>query len=265
MVVLIDSQDRFLTFQCKSPIICNPIPTDTSYSHASHTDVPYTLSNFFKSSNMKEKKRDEYFFYVFFNGKKNGSEFFWTEMQIHFLFYFFQICLRFDGYLFIITIITYGITTAIARPPIIIVLIDSSKKIFFRLCQKMTIWMHFLSHHIEYLIVLLLIFILFMDMYKFFLYYHCIYNYELYENMKLLYIAVMYNSYKKIGIVCGIVARLIKNHINVVFHYETTSITNHNNIILTNRYVCMFIYFLKFFVSSLFHFMLCFWFFWFEP
>ena len=66
--------------------------------------------------------------------------------------------------------------------------------------------------------------------------------------MNPFYIDMMYDSYKKIDIVGGIVTRLTKKQINVVFGHETTRITNNNDILLTSRYVRMFIYFLKFFV-----------------
>ena len=73
-------------------------------------------------------------------------------MEIHFLFYFFQICLRFDGYLFIIIITTYTIGTAIARSAIFVTTIDSINKNIFELCQKWVIFDVFLIYFFEYLV-----------------------------------------------------------------------------------------------------------------
>ena len=109
--------------------------SNTYYSHASHSGATYSLSNYFIKINLQEIFVQKHFFYVFFNGKNNGSEFLCIKTKTHFLFYFFQLYLMVDEHLFIITITTYTIVTTIKRPHIFIASIHYVNKIFF-ICIK---------------------------------------------------------------------------------------------------------------------------------
>ena len=198
-VVSMHCQHRFTTFPFNSPCISNCIQSNTYYLHASRSGATYSFSNYFIRINVKEIFIQQHFFYVFFNGKKNASEFFCIKMEMHFFILFFQICSKADGYLFIITITTYTIVTTIARPAVFITPIHYANKNFFHLCQKWVIFDYFLMGFLEYLVVLQLILMWFMIISKILLSYHYVFGYHLYQNIEVLYISTLYNSYKNIN------------------------------------------------------------------
>ena len=116
----------------------------------------------------------------------------WQWVFVHqsgkYTFYFIFFKYVHGWWIFIITMTTYTIVTTIARPPIFIASIHYEIKFFF------------VDYILEYLIALLLILVLFRDIYKLFLYYYYMHNHELYQDSKLLYIDMMHNSYKKMQI-----------------------------------------------------------------
>ena len=62
---------------------------------------------------------------------------------------FFEICLKVDGYLFIIIITTYTIVTTIERRAVFIMSVDNVNKNIFHLCQKWLIFWFFSIHIFE--------------------------------------------------------------------------------------------------------------------
>ena len=249
-MVVTHCQCRFTTFPFYSTIISNPIQSNTYYLHAPHSGATYSLSNYFNNINVKEISTQKYFFYIFFNGKKNPSGLFCIKMKVLFLFCFFQICLKVDGYLFVIVIITYTIVTTIGRPAVFMASTYYSNKNFFHLRQKWVIFRFFLMCIFEYLIVLLVFLIWFMDIYKFLLFYCYTCIYELYQNIEALYIFRLYNSYKNISKIYNIGSKFCKKYTNSNFMYSNTSIESNNNILLTSKYAYILLYFLNFFCSS---------------
>ena len=158
-------------------------------------------------------------------------------MEMHFLFYFFQICLMFDGYLFIIIITTYTIGTPIARPAIFITSIHYTKKNIFQLWQKWVIFGVFLMYFFEYLIVLQLILMWFMVVGKILLLYEYVWVYHLYHNIEIFYIFPLYKSYKNINKTYNIRLKIMDKYVKNLFMYNNSSVETSNTILLCNRYL----------------------------
>ena len=159
----------------------------------------------------------------------------------------FQICCKFDGYLFIIVITTHTLGTAIARPAVFVTTIDYINKNFFQLYQKWVIFGVFLMYFFEYLMVLQLILMWFMVIGKILLVYEYVWVYPLYRNIEVFYIFPLYNSYKNMNKTYDIGLKILGKYIKNLFMYSSSSVEPNNTILLCNMYVYMLIYFLKFF------------------
>ena len=122
------------------------------------------------------------------------------------------------------TITTYTIGTAVARPAIFITTIDCINKNIFELWQKWTIFGFFLTSFFEYLVVLQLILMWFMVISKILLLYEYVWTYQLYHNIELFYIFPLYNTYKNINKTYNIGAKILEKYIKQLFMYNNSSV-----------------------------------------
>ena len=137
-----------------------------------------------KSKRERERSRKK-FFNAFYNGEKNASEIFSIKFETSIIFLFFQICLEFNGYLIIHTILISDSIATNQKPANAIALIVLYIKNNFDLCQKMEILVDFLSEKMEYSIMLQLIIFVVMLTKEFLSVYDYIHIYQLYKNMML--------------------------------------------------------------------------------
>ena len=83
---------------------------------------------------------------------------------------------------------------------------------------------------------------------QFLLYYDYTYIYYLYMDMLLVYYCSKYNKYKKIENIYNDTKKILKNVKTSQFDTITVYSTSEYTIIITRKYICMLIYFFKFFV-----------------
>ena len=243
------TQHRFPTFLSKSPIIPHHISTALGYSRRTYMAIAYSSSNFFEKINVKEKDREKYFYYVFYNGKKNGSGIFCAKNIRNILFYYFEIHYKFDGYLFnIILIITSIITANHKRVSIVPLIVCKEKNIFDRLL-KMQICDYFLIKKMEYLMMFDMVLLLLLHIKQFLLYYEYIYDCQLYMDMVWFYSYNDYNLYKKIKNIYNGNTKFLKNTKISGFDGSTKCNTSNSMIILTSKHRGMCTYFLNFFAG----------------
>ena len=241
------SQHRFPTFTSQSLTIRYPLPATTSYSRGTHNVITCSSLNFFEKSKMKEKEIDTFFSYVFYNGKKNGSDIFGTEFKRNFLFHYFDMYWEFDVYLFNIVLIIATIIIANNKRVTIMASIVLIQKNHFDTLQKIQILDHFLMKKIKYLVMFMMILFKPIDIKQFLLYYDYIYIYKLYMNMVLFDYYHKQNMYKKITNIHNSNTKFFKNMETSPFSAITKRKTSDNIIIITSKHIGMFTYFLKFF------------------
>ena len=229
---------------------CNPINPNPSYSCTSHLHTNQSPSNFFEKRMRKEKDKQIYFSYVFHNGKKNRSEIFSTKKTRNILFYYFQIYLKCNGYLFNIVLLISSIITTQHKGSIIIALILFNEKNNFDTLQKIHILGHFLTKKIGVLGYVYKILLLVIYYIKFLLVYDHIYTYQLYMDMVLFYRSSKYNSNKKIEKIHNNLKKFLQNTKTTQFSVVKRCNTSDNIIIIARTDRGMLIYFLKFFIMA---------------
>ena len=168
---------------------------------------------------------------------------FTTKYTLCFTFIIFQRLETYFGYFIIITITTYYIATAIERPANNVSLIVCFKKNNF----EIAFIENFYHDSSQCLHILMILLIYFTVIYKFLTVYHYIAIYQLHKNMVFLLYHNKYNTYK-IYIKYIIV---LKNYLKItqvsMYYYYITSKATNNHVLWYSRYVCILIYFLKFF------------------
>ena len=164
-----------------------------------------------------------------------------------FTFNIFQRHETYYGYLFIIAVTTRNIATTIAGLANNVTLIVCFKKNNFEIGIKCVFIKNFYHYSSQYLYILMILLIYFTVIYKFLLVYHYIPIYQLYKNMVLLFFHNKYNTYK-IYIKYIMVSKNYSKITQIsMYYYYIISKTANNHILCHSRYVCILIYFLKFF------------------
>ena len=240
---------------------CNPIHPTPRYSYTAYLPTIQSPSNFFEKRMRKEKDREIYFSYGFYNGEKNRSEIFSMKKKRNILFYFFQIYLKYNGYLFNIVLILSSIITAHRKGAIVIALIVCNKKNNFEGLQKMRILVHFLTKKMGVLGCVHKILLLVIRCIQFLSVYDHLHIYQLYMDMVLFYHSSKYSSYKKIYKINNNLKKFLQNIKIIRFSAATRCNTSDNIIIIARTDRGMLIHFLNFFIIVVSIFIFSFWFF----
>ena len=174
--------------------------------------------------------------------KKIRSEIFSIDKKRNILFYYFQIYLKPNEYLFNIVLIIVGINLAHHEGNVIIALILLNKKNNFVELRKMDILDVFCEKNLEYLMMLSMILLLLIIINQILLVYGHIYIYQLYIDMALFCVSNKYNRYKKMKKIYINIKNILKNIKTSRFGVTTTCKTSEYILIISGQIeVCLYI------------------------